>query len=162
MTEDKKAAGENSGKPEWFQLIDGDAPSAQVSRVNKKLPVIVLIVTGVIAVSGTFFASASDSQSPASTSAISDVVDSNSTSEVTPSARTAISNSTVDATSPVAPANGLQDPAQGGVTAPRGDHEDEDDDHDDDRWGWLPGHDDHERHHDEDHDDDDHEREERH
>lgn len=162
MTEDKKAAGENSGKPEWFQLIDGDAPSAQVSRVNKKLPVIALIVTGVIAVSGTFFASASDSQSPASTSAISDVVDSNSTSEVTPSARTAISNSTVDATSPVAPANGLQDPAQGGVTAPRGDHEDEDDDHDDDRWGWLPGHDDHERHHDEDHDDDDHEREERH
>ena len=162
MTEDKKAAGENSGKPEWFQLIDGDAPSAQVSRVNKKLPVIALIVTGVIAVSGTFFASASDSQSPASTSAISDVVDSNSTSEVTPSARTAISNSTVDATSPVAPANGLQDPAQGGVTAPRGDHEDEDDDHDDDRWGWLPGHDDHERHDDEDHDDDDHEREERH
>lgn len=164
MSEDKKAAGENSGKPEWFQLIDSDAPSAQVSRVNKKLPVIALIVTGVIAVSGTFFAAASDSQSPASTSAISDVVDSNNTSEVTPSATTAISNSTVNPTSPVAPANGLQDPAQGGVTAPRGDHED--DDHDDDRWGWLPGHDDHERHHDEDHDedhdDDDHEREERH
>jgi hypothetical protein len=155
MTEEKKAAGENSSKPEWFQLIDSDAPSAQVSKINKKLPVIALIVTGVIAVSGTFFASASDSNPLVSTTAVSDVVDTNNRSEIAPSATPVESNSTVNVSSPVTPENGLQNPAQGGVAAPRGDHEDDDDD---DHWGWLPGHDDD----DEDHDDEDHERRERH
>ncbi len=158
MREDKKASEQSAGKPAWFQLVDSDAPSAQVSKVDKKLPVIALIVTGVIAVSGTFFASASDSNPSVSATAISDVVDTNNSSESTSSATPVNSNSTVNVSSPVVPANGLQNPAQGGVTAPRGDQEDDDDD---DRWGWLPGHDDDD---DDDHDDDDddHEREERH
>lgn len=157
MTENKKDAGQSAGKPEWFQLIDSDAPSAQVSKINKKLPLTALIVTGVIALSGTFFATASDSNLPVSTTAVSDVADSNITSEVTPSAVPANSNSTLNVSSPVAPANGLQNPAQGGVTGPRGDHDD------DDRWGWLTGHGEDDDDHDE--DDDDHEnreREERH
>lgn len=164
MTEDKKASEQSAGKPAWFQLVDSDAPSAQVSKVDKKLPVIALIVTGVIAVSGTFFASASDSNPSVSANVISDVVDTNNTSESSSSATPVNSNSTVNVSSPVAPANGLQNPAQGGVTAPRGDQEDGDDD---DRWGWLPGHDDDDDDDDEDdHEDDDeddgHEREERH
>ena len=157
MTNEKKVSKQSAGKPAWFRLVDNDAPSAQVSKVDKKLPLIALVVTGVIAVSGTFFASASDSNAPLNTNAISDVVGNNSTSVVTQSEAPASSNSTINVSSPVAPANGLQNPAQGGVNAPRGDHADDDDDHDDDRWGWLPGHDDHD-----DDEDEDHEREERH
>ncbi len=163
MREGKKASEQTAGKPAWFQLVDSDAPSAQVSKVDKKLPLIALIVTGVIAVSGTFFATASEqnqglnnSNASVGTNAISDVVDTNNGSGATTSATPVNSNSTLNITSPVAPANGLQNPAQGGVTAPRGDHEDDDDD---DRWGWLPGHDDDD---DDDEDDDDEEREERH
>lgn len=163
MSEDKKASEQSAGKPAWFRLVDSDAPSAQVSKVDKKLPVIALIVTGVIAVSGTFFATASEqnqvpnnSSASTSTNAISDVVETNNGPGATAAATQVNSNSTVNVSSPAGAANGLQDPAQGGITAPRGDHEEDDGD---DYWGWLPGHDDDD--HDED-DDDDHEREERH
>ena len=47
-------------KPEWFQLTDSDAPSAQVKRVSKKLPAIAVIATGAIIASGAFFANASE------------------------------------------------------------------------------------------------------
>lgn len=159
MTQDKKAAAQESGKPAWFQLVDSDATSAQVSKVDKKLPVMALIVTGVIAVSGTFFATASEqgeginSSSPSvSTNTVSDVVDANASSASTSSAGSVNSPSNLNVSSPADKASGIQNPAQGGITAPRGD-----DDEDDDHWGWLPGHDDHD-----DDDDDDHEREERH
>ena len=46
-------------KPEWFELLDGDAPSAQVTKVNKKLPVIAAVVTGAVIASGALFAGAS-------------------------------------------------------------------------------------------------------
>lgn len=159
MTQDKKAAAQESGKPAWFQLVDSDAPSAQVSKVDKKLPVMALIVTGVIAVSGTFFATASEqgeginSSSPSvSTNAVADVVDTHATSASTSSAASANSPSNLNVSSPADKVSGIQNPAQGGITAPRGGDDDDDDDH----WGWLPGHDDH------DDDDDDDEREERH
>lgn len=46
-------------KPEWFALIEKDAPSAQVRRIDKKIP----IATGFLAITimalGTFFSSAS-------------------------------------------------------------------------------------------------------
>ena len=163
MTQDKKAAAQESGKPAWFQLVDSDAPSAQVSKVDKKLPVMALIVTGVIAVSGTFFATASEqgaglnSSSPSvSTNTVSDVVDTNASSANTSSAASVNSPSNLNVSSPADKASGIQNPAQGGITAPRGG--DDDDDEDDDHWGWLPGHDDD----DDDDDDDEHEREERH
>ena len=159
MTQDKKAAAQESGKPAWFQLVDSDAPSAQVSKVDKKLPVMALIVTGVIAVSGTFFATASEqgaglnSSSPSvSTNTVSDVVDANASSANTSSAASVNSPSNLNVSSPADKASGIQNPAQGGIAAPRGGDDDDDDDH----WGWLPGHDD------DDDDDDDHEREERH
>ena len=50
-------------KPEWFQLTDGDAPSAQVKKVDKKLPAIAVLVTGAVIASGAFFANASEKNS---------------------------------------------------------------------------------------------------
>lgn len=50
----------NPEKPEWFELVDGDAPSAQVAKVNKKLPAIAVLVTGALIATGAFFASASE------------------------------------------------------------------------------------------------------
>ena len=47
-------------KPEWFELADGDAPSSQVKKVNKKLPAIAVLVTGAVIASGAFFAHASE------------------------------------------------------------------------------------------------------
>jgi hypothetical protein len=47
-------------KPEWFELTDGDAPSAQVKKVGKKLPAIAVLVTGAVIASGAFFANASE------------------------------------------------------------------------------------------------------
>ena len=46
----------NSKKPEWFELLDGDAPSAQVKKVNKKLPIFAAVVTGAVIASGALFA----------------------------------------------------------------------------------------------------------
>ncbi len=48
-------------KPEWFELVDGDAPSAEVRKVNKKLPAIAVLVTGAVIATGAFFANASES-----------------------------------------------------------------------------------------------------
>lgn len=63
-------------KPEWFALIEKDAPSAQVRKVDKKLPVATGIMAIAIVALGTFFtngsmsidSSAANSMSP-STSA---------------------------------------------------------------------------------------------
>lgn len=46
-------------KPEWFELLDGDAPSAQVIKINKKLPVIAALVAGAVIASGALFSGAS-------------------------------------------------------------------------------------------------------
>lgn len=158
MTQDKSAFEPQSGKPAWFALVDSDAPSAQVSKVNKKLPVIALIVTGVIAASGTFFASASDENQSATTEVSSLTAATNSdasdvTVESTPESGAA-TGTTVNANSSgtaIATANGLQTPAQPGAQAPGNNGYGDDDDSDDSDDGD-----------DGDEDDDDHDRRDRH
>ena len=128
-------------KPEWFELLDGDAPSAQVTKVNKKLPVVAALVTGVILASGALFAGASQDKSTGESSvvAINQVdnttgANSNTVSESAPGAVVATVNSNSQQPS-------IQNPTSGGVKPPgRGgdDDDDHDDDHDDDN------HDDHE------------------
>ena len=56
---------EEMKKPEWFELADSDAPSAQVRKVNKKLPVAAVVITGAIIATGAFFASASENDASA-------------------------------------------------------------------------------------------------
>ena len=54
-------------KPAWFALIENDAPSAQVRRVDKKLPAATALAALAIVASGTFFAKGSStSESPIS------------------------------------------------------------------------------------------------
>ena len=55
MTENKK--------PEWFELTDGSAPSAQVAKVNKFLPVTAALIAGAVIATGAFLANASQSDS---------------------------------------------------------------------------------------------------
>ena len=154
MTQDKNASEPQSSKPAWFALVDSDAPSAQVVKVNKKLPVIALIVTGAIAASGTFFANASDkNQSPTnsipsvSASAVSDVVDTTSNPVATSTEQNSKPRSTVNVSSHTvakSPQAAVQNPSQGGVQAPRGGGEN-DDDEDEDHEG-REGHERGERH----------------
>ena len=118
MTQDKNQVDPQSGKPSWFQLVDSEAPSAQVVKVNKKLPVIALIVTGVIAASGTFFAHASNSDA----STTQPVTSANTTVAATPTASAAINTPTPTA---VSQSPSVQNPSQGGVQAPRGGGDDD-------------------------------------
>jgi hypothetical protein len=46
-------------KPDWFALIENSAPSAQVRKVDKKLPAATAIVALAIVAFGTFFANGS-------------------------------------------------------------------------------------------------------
>lgn len=135
MTQDKNQVDPQSGKPSWFQLVDSEAPSAQVVKVNKKLPGIALIVTGVIAASGTFFAHASKSDASTTQPATS----ANTTVAATPTASAAINTPTPTA---VSQSPSVQDPSQGGVQAPRGGG-------DDDRFEGREGHERGERDHEE-------------
>jgi hypothetical protein len=50
---------ELSGKPEWFELIDGNAPSAQVNKVNKVLPAMAVLVSGALLATGALCGNAS-------------------------------------------------------------------------------------------------------
>jgi hypothetical protein len=52
-------------KPAWFDLVDSDALSAQVRKVDKRLPALAAIVTGAVIASGAFFAAASESDAQA-------------------------------------------------------------------------------------------------
>ena len=46
-------------KPDWFALIEKDAPSAQVRKVDKKLPVVTGFLAITIVALGTFFSNGS-------------------------------------------------------------------------------------------------------
>lgn len=123
MTENKK--------PEWFELTDGSAPSAQVAKVNKFLPVTAALIAGAVIATGAFFANASQSDSQVQEIA----------QTVTPAtaATTSESASTPDATGNTAPTA----PTQGGVAKPdvnRGGEERED--HEDGEWYDIFGDDD--------------------
>lgn len=112
-----------SKKPEWFELTDGDAPSAQVTKVNKKLPAIAVLVTGAIIATGAFFASASESDSDEGQIAAT-------TFNQVDKQATGATGTTSEVTNPnpAAPAtSGIQDPAQGGIKAPGGNIEEGDD-----------------------------------
>mgnify|MGYP000287644446 FL=1 len=111
-------------KPEWFELLDSDAPSAQVSKVNKKLPAFAVVIAGVLFAGGAIFANASDSES-----AVASTQSNNSTVVTSDPTSPATSNGEATPSSPA-----VQNPSQGGVQAPgagRG--------HDGDRDGEFEG-----------------------
>ena len=123
-------------KPGWFELVDGDAPSAQVTKVNKVLPIAAVLVTGAVIATGAFFANASENtQSGVQSSQASVTTVDNSTA--TPSADP-ITSSTPSAPAGVT-APGMQDPSQGGVAKPG---HDGDDDGDGREYGERPDRDD--------------------
>ena len=138
----------NSKKPEWFELLDGDAPSAQVTKVNKKLPIIAALVTGAVIASGALFAGASAENSTGHSAVASIDQVTNSTSSPAPSstdASAATSNPTVQGATSTSPS--VTNPSAG-VQAPGNNRGDDDDD--DDRHERGEG-----RDRDRDHDDDD-------
>jgi hypothetical protein len=118
MSEDKK--------PDWFELVDGDAPSAQVTKINKKLPAIAILAAGTVVALGSFFSSATESDAHATTSSIQNQ------STESPGANLTSENSVSSSPTPAAAIN---DPSQGGVQAPGLDGDDEGDDHDFERRG---------------------------
>jgi hypothetical protein len=114
----------NNSKPEWFQLVDSDAPSAQVRKIDKKLPAVAALVAGAIIATGSFIAGASsEKQDMAQVVAATEVI-----------SKTVSKNT------------GALAPEQVGVKAPTGrdedDYEDEDEDEDEDERGER----DHDRH----------------
>ena len=127
-----------SKKPEWFQLLDGDAPSAQVTKVNKKLPVIAALVTGAVIASGALFAGASaeNSTGQSAVASVNQVTNSDSSPVAdTTDANAATTEPSTQGSTPTTPS--VKNPA-GGMQAPgvnRGDDDDyeEDDDDDDER-----------------------------
>jgi hypothetical protein len=138
----------NSKKPEWFELLDGDAPSAQVTKVNKKLPIIAALVTGAVIASGALFAGASaENSSDQSVVASIDQVTNSTSSPAASStnANAATSNPTVQGATPTSPS--VRNPSAG-VQAPGNNRGDDDDYDDDDRHERGEGRD-------RDHDDDD-------
>lgn len=148
-------------KPEWFELVDGDAPSAQVTKINKKLPAIAVLAAGSVMALGTFFSSATETDAQATTSTLqSQTVGSESTSVAAESPQTSSpAPAAVDSTSNNSGKSvvATNNPSLGGVQAPGlasgHDDEDEDEDEDDDRRGHDDD-DDHDRHgHDDDDDD---------
>ena len=139
-------------KPGWFELVDGDAQSAQVTKVNKTLPAIAVFVTGAVIATGAFFANASENTQSSNQSSLASVA--------------AVGNSTAtqtaDPTSATTPATTvgisapgtekIQDPSLGGMVKPGHDDDEYGDEGDDDEYGDGPNHDgdDHEgrEHHD--------------
>ncbi len=132
----------NSGKPEWFELIDGNAPSAQVQKVNKFLPAMAVVVAGAIIASGALLANASEEPTNQVVTAASQASTSDQVGTIT------TENSTPGVTNPANPAS-----TPGMLPPSGGDDDDHEDDvhHDDDRHD----HDDHDdrRSHHGDHDD---------
>ena len=119
----------HSQKPEWFELLDGDAPSAQITKVNKKLPVIAALVTGAVIASGALFAGAS-AENPTDQSAVASIEQAtDSTSSPTTDANATTSDPSIQSTTPATPS--VTNPA-GGMQAPGKNYGDDDDDDDDD------------------------------
>ncbi len=124
----------NNSKPEWFQLVDSDAPSAQVRKVDKKLPVIAALVAGAIIATGSFIAGASSEKQD-----MAQVVAANKTTsspQSTPVKISDVSNAATGVISTTVPKNtGVKAPEQVGVKAPTDRDDDDHDDDDDERGG---------------------------
>jgi len=112
-------------KPSWFELADADAPSAQVRKVNKKLPAAALLVTGAVFAAGALFANTSEPSAVAGQSPVVQTV--SSTSAASAPAVTSAPKISKASTTPA-----IQDPKKVGIQAPNGqrgdDHEDGEDD----------------------------------
>ena len=130
-------------KPAWFSLIENSAPSAQVRKVDKKLPAATAIVALAIVAFGTFFANgsmnfdssptsnlASTSMNTVTSGEVAQTTTATSATAATPEtpAHSAKAVSTVKNTKVVAPQsiNGIADPTLNG-----GGDDDDDDDRDD-------------------------------
>jgi len=57
-------------KPEWFSMIENEAPSARVRKVDKKLPAATALAALAIVAAGTFFANGSLTSESPTTSAL--------------------------------------------------------------------------------------------
>ena len=115
-------------KPAWFALIESDAPSAQVRKVDKKLPAATAFAALAIVASGTFFANGSStSESPisstlANSSGVTSVDDSMNGSSKAISAKQAAPQSV----------NAIADPTLNGGRDDEYDDREDDDEEDDD------------------------------
>jgi hypothetical protein len=138
----------NNSKPEWFQLVDSDAPSAQVRKIDKKLPAIAALVAGAIIATGSFIAGASSDQQD-----MAQVVAANertSSPQSTPVKIADVSSAATEVIATTVTKNtGVQAPDQGGIKAPTGrddDYEDDDDERDERDARGARGERDHDRH----------------
>jgi hypothetical protein len=130
-------------KPDWFELTNGDAPSANVTKVNKVLPALAVLVSGALIATGAFFANASSDQvqttpvgqtsaSPAATVDVTPAPTPAATVDVTPAANPQGGNQATPQASPTiksasaTPTPPIMVPPTGGGGD---DEEDEGDDH---------------------------------
>ena len=116
-------------KPEWFELLDGDAPSAQVAKVDKKLPIIAALVIGAALVSGSLFAGANGGGEQSAIAATNQVV--NATDATMQSVAGNTSGALQSPDNSIAQDGSIQNPSVSGVKPPS--DGDDDDDDDDDR-----------------------------
>jgi hypothetical protein len=107
-------------KPEWFELIDGNAPSAQVNKVNKVLPAMAVLVSGALLATGALFGNASSN--PAQSAPVSQA-----TSSPVASATPADENQSTPVLSPSTKKSSIT-PVAPIMLPPTGGDDDEDDD----------------------------------
>jgi hypothetical protein len=135
----------NNSKPEWFQLVDSDAPSAQVRKIDKKLPAIAALVAGAIIATGSFIAGASsDQQDMAQVVAANERTSSPQSTPVKIGDVSSVASGVIATT--VTKNTGVQPPDQVGAKAPTGRDDDYDDDDDDEDEDDERGERDHDRH----------------
>lgn len=81
-----------SKKPEWFEITEKGDAYAGIQKVNKKLPIITLVVAGAVILGGSIFANANNEPSA--------VADTPTASQSVAAATTSSAASTPAATSP--------------------------------------------------------------
>jgi hypothetical protein len=111
---------ENMNKPEWFELAEGDNSSAQVKKVNKKLPAVAVLITGAVIAAGAFFANASEPNANASQNSGAQTLPAASSPSASASASPSTSSSTPSGIASPG-AGGMQDPSKGGAPGDDGD-----------------------------------------
>ena len=112
-------------KPEWFELTEGNDAYAGITKINKKLPIATLALTGAIILGGSLFATANNepsavAETPTASQSVAAVQPS--TSAISPSAS---SNSLPVPTVTTTPQRGDGDDRGDGRER---EHEDRDDD----------------------------------
>jgi hypothetical protein len=120
----------NTGKPAWFELADSDALSADVRKVNKKLPAAAVLVSGAILATGAFFASGSSTDASAAqvsnpTLATSVAAPATSVASLSLSASSSSASASASAGKATIATTSIKNPAQVGIPAPTGHGDDE-------------------------------------